>query len=337
MTHPLDGFKVRASIDFITIGRDLEIPLRDSATARKHLPQFDGTLCLPKRSAGDHNHAWMTVHDPTKRDLQTLIDGFYEAMVEGLEVSVDFTRPGGASPAENESLYRWLRHSLCPQTHMEMTQLRRRQYSPKAKKYMRLKGLDWLDNLHACVWEEKRSWMQTRLYIKPPDDDGRVLRPYPIVRIEATLKNAGGTQNVGVHRVGLLPEFIAEIRRCLLPMLSVGNGFQRGTFDIRPDRLKDATRRRAAQRKLERRNLTLAQRWATHGAAAVVKDGLKVSADRKANALIGASLSKLMERIGPLSPPGKVADYVTWADQRRREYPPLFSAGRPRSYRGKPF
>jgi len=79
MTHPLDAFRAPASIDYITVGRHLDIPLRASSSAVNSLPKFNGSVELPDRTVHSPNQSWMTIHDPSKKDLQTLIDDFHTA------------------------------------------------------------------------------------------------------------------------------------------------------------------------------------------------------------------------------------------------------------------
>lgn len=315
MTHALDEFKARANIDFITIGRHIDIPLRDTPGNRRTLPKFDGLVKLPKRNDRTSNTSWMTVQNPTKRDLQILIDTFHDAMLEALEVSVDFTFNYAVSRARNVDLYLWLRRTLAPQKHRDMKALFRRQYDPATRKYTRRKSLTPDGDCGTFIWEDRKAWMQTRLYIKEADGNPPVRLDKPVVRIEATLKSAGGTQNAGVHRVGLILDFIPEIRRFFMPMLLVGQGFQRGKQDIRIARILDVRRKAVVEIKFAQIAAKQERRWQLYGAADGLAKNLAITADRASNAIIGKALKGLSDRLRSLKQPGKVADYEHWKNE----------------------
>lgn len=94
----LDGFKVRASIDFIQFAS-----LLHPAHLKEHLT---GRVETPGKP-GDDSHYVVTLHDPTPDDIRFLRDKFVDPPLRGLELSIDFFAPG---PAPNEQ---WAQLESC--------------------------------------------------------------------------------------------------------------------------------------------------------------------------------------------------------------------------------
>lgn len=244
---------------------------------------------------------WFAVHDPSPRDLQYLVERFWNSRVMYMEFAVDAHLPPGSN--DRHLLYELkgqLRHCLYPQAHARLTRAKRRHFDetvnlPKGR--FRDDGLDTPLPVGSIIWEHSGANDQLGLYIKTKDnikskDDYDVV-PEPWVRMEARLED-NGPKMAGLGRVGMLPHFAANLRTYLNPMFSVASGFKNADELVkRRGMSRDPWTKWGAQ-------------W-TDGGKAVLKY------DTDAQKQIGGALNELRRSLMRLKPPSAVAHrYDDW-------------------------
>lgn len=260
---------------------------------------FEGLVKLPGRGVRTE----MTLHDPTAKDLQLLIDTMPTAQLHVLEVAVDFCPSPSASTSLDE-IYDWLKHTVCPQAHRYMIGARRKQYRESTRKVEPLRGLPSLPERTSAYWTSREGWEQVRLYIKTIDQNKPAGQP--LVRLEVTL-NGGGTQRANVQLVGHLPTFVKQLQTYLSPLFSIGKGLKPST-KARLDRMKSARLRQTGLAKQSAAESALRKKWRSHGGAYALANDIKVLPDVVANRRVGTALKRLREQLLKLREPNKVAD-----------------------------
>jgi hypothetical protein len=318
--------KPKGKIDFITLR--LPASIRSEADAARFTEKIQGRINAPHRWRDERDNRF-TIHDPTRTDLQFIINEYHEAKILALEIALDFTLKDGSNhPVRLAKLHAWLKTHLFPQRHDRMKQKGRRKYYDKVDGKIRSDALKTRSSDTTVYWANTSGYEQVRLYIKTLDD-GEPIDQH-CVRIEATL-DLGGCQRAGVHRVGLLPRFVDNMRRYLSPFFNVAAGIKpkiKRTRTRNPARAKDALKAADKERARVDRN------WRNYGAAWAAKHGYSIVPDTETNGLIGLALKELREVLMGLTLPPKVADWPAWEEEQFLMYQ-ILGAPVPKPYRSK--
>jgi hypothetical protein len=304
--------KPKAKIDFITLR--LPASIRNEADALRFSGHISGRITAPKAWWGRKDDC-LTIHDPTRADLQFLIDEHHDTEILALEVAVDFFLKDGCNdPARLRALHAWLKTRLFPQRHDRMKGNDRRKYYDEADGTIKDDTLKTRSGDTTLYWPNTSGYEQVRLYIKTTDDKRPIDRH--CVRIEATL-HRGGCQYADVHRVGLLPHFADNLRRYLSPFFNIAAGIKP---KIKRTRTKDPAKAREAARIVDKERARAGRNWTTYGAAWAAKYGYRIIQDTKTNRLVGVALKGLRDSLTGLSVPAKVADWPAWVEAQTAIY-----------------
>lgn len=257
----------------------------------------DGHLVVPtdRIKWGVRERPYLTVHDPSLRDLQYLVERFWDNQTIKIEFAVDARLPPGSNDLHLlEQLKGQLRHCLYPQAHDRIPKAKRKYFNLGIKKY-RDDGLGTTLPDGQIIWEQTSVDDKLALYIKTKDNFDVIGQPW--VRMEARLEGSALTK-AGLGRVGMLPHFAANLRTYLSPMFSVACGFKNvDELGKHPGVSSDP--------------------WSVWGAQWTGKGKIKAKLKNDADAIkhIGAALGELRSSLMHLKPPTVVAHrYDEWID-----------------------
>lgn len=296
--------KPKAKIDLIT----LRLPTHIRSDKDRIL---DGQVTWPKKSGAD----FFTIHDPSRSDMQFLIDEFYDVEILALEIAVDFTlKDGSNDPRRLAELHSWLKMCLFPQRHERMRRTGRRKYFDGADGTIKTDTLKTRSSHKTVYWANTSSYEQVKLYIKTKDQKKWI--SHHSVRLETTLSR-GGCQLIGVHRVGLLPFFANDLRSYLSGFFNVSAGVKP---KIKRTRTRNTTMLLEAAKLADRERARVKRNWSKYGAAWAAKHGYSTIPDTKANRLIGVALKGLRDNLIALTVPRKVADWAAWIEAQKLIY-----------------
>lgn len=258
----------------------------------------DGTLTVPtdRNKWGERKRPYLTVHDPSPRDLQYLVERFWDQQIIKIEFAVDAHLPSGSNDLYLlKQLKGQLRHCLFPQAHSRLPKAKRKYFAiGVGKKTVRHDAVGTPLPDTQIIWEQTSVDDKLALYIKEFDQKKSVGQPW--VRMEARLEGSG-LPIAGLGRVGMLSNFAPRLRTYLGPMFTVAGGFK--SCDQR-------TTRRAAS----------TDAWPASGAQWAAKRAVKLEADVDAKKHIGAALNDLRRSLMRLTPPSAVAHrYDEWIDE----------------------
>ena len=282
---PLSTASVRAHIDLITFAK----PGEEFAT--KELKQTllelrsSGRLEVPRRQS----EFWLTLHDPTARQLEKLVNAYYFGEIQDLEIAVDFFLPPALdSIAARAAVHRYLRHGLAP-TEFRLLDNARRRYSIR-KGHIALDKFAPRGPAFSTYWWNRKHYATLKLYDKVLDR-GKPAQPKR-VRVELAL-NRGGCQDLNVFRLAQLPDFLYDLRRIVAAAFTVANGAKfnpRVTKSKRPSKL--ATLARVNMAELSR----VSDGFSRWGSMWCVKHGIKPAPDARMTRVVGSALQQLSRR-----------------------------------------
>lgn len=289
-------FRVVAKIDFITIDAHALIPvLRSMGDDRI---KFVGRIELPKRT----DAVWMTIHDPSRADLQFLVETVPESEILGLEVTLDFLLTDGTSRgARLCELHRHLTVNLYPNRHQRFNKATRKLYVGDDRK-IRLDKMKTGNGHTTRYWREPRGFEAIRLYIKTHDNKQPVLQQS--VRLELTMTR-GGCQMANTHRMCLLPNYLHNIRRNTSKAFQIAAGIKP---NIKRTRATKAARLAKAEKEAAKERRKVERAYAKYGACWVGEHGYRVVPDTTASAMIGNALKQLREQFLALKLPEESAE-----------------------------
>lgn len=272
----ITGFKLpKAKIDCITF----DFLLKDEVPAliSKFQSQLTkGWLKHPRNlhkvvSAG---RMWITIHDPSIRDLQRLIDYFPMARITYIEFAVDFHLPDDCWEIDRVwTLARQFRHCLYPQMDSRFSKARRKYFNVPEDRYKN-DGLGTPYKESQILYEDFGSGEKLAMYVKEKDNGHVVNKPW--VRIEAKFKGTGLTR-LGLEDVPDLVTFADVSRMSLSQAFWVAKGFEEKTlprghgFPLNP--------------------------WPEYGAQYAVRNTCTLIPDRAVNVAIGKALCRLRESL----------------------------------------
>ena len=256
----------------------------------------DGLLVRPQgRRWGHPGAAWLSINDPSPRDLQFLTERFHDSRVFHLEVAVDAKlQPGANDLSPLHELKSQLRHSMYPQQHSRLPNARRKHYDIAAKRY-RDDGLGTPCPNGQIIWEASGVDDKMALYIKEKDRERYVGQPW--LRMEARLIG-GGCAAAGIHLLGMFPNFVPNLRTHVADMFFVADGFKNEAAI-------------AVGRGVPKNP------WFRWGSQWKPKVGVAIlHPDRIANAMIGSALNNLRTKLKVIKPPTAVSHrYKDWIDE----------------------
>jgi len=296
-----DEFKLKAKIDFITIG--LPTSLKTPLDGYHFLSAIRGRVHTAKRWR-DSRDNWITIHDPHRDDLQYLLDNYPETEILALEIAVDFfLRDRTNNPERLRSAHNYFTVNLFPQGHKRFASgAKRKIYTDDGK--IRLDTMKTGSGGKSVYWGNRDGFEQVRLYVKTRDNKKPI--DHHSTRLEITL-NRGGCQKASVDRVCLLPGFSKRVRRYLSPFLKVAEGIKPDKIRTRaknPDRVAKVVRVNDRERKKADRN------FIKYGAESAARNHKRIFINRQASEAIGASLKGLREQLADLKLPEKSADLL---------------------------
>lgn len=300
---PVDRVRFAAKIDYVTvaIGRKPPMP-----------PQFDGTGKLQRPKPG--SDVWMlTLHDPTRADIERIVAVYENPMVMELEIAVDLV-PGGELTAVNRQAllyetFKAVAGRFRPEDEALWAYGSRGAVSSKGG-YVEPLERRQADATEQVIYGNKGGFMQAKLYLKKRDQNTNLPLESHVVRMELRLRRgACMDEQMGLNRA-----------QDLL-------GYQyRATFTkhfriIREPALRNT--RRLTPDEVERRQKRMLRAWATAGVAkfpigddlpdeTLIPDRRKIKQRRRAqlpvghykllrdqiaNAKIGSALMNLQRRM----------------------------------------
>lgn len=271
-----DDFEVGAKIDFVTV----------ATPGRCCLPPLDGTC---KWSRKEH-YRRLSVHDPSPRDVHTLIDALGNPAILELEVAVDF-RPRAVRNAEEhvsmlKRLYRELLAGLQPYGAPLLSREVMGVFNPVKR------GLEPCDmrlpkTTHQAVWGHRTHPAQVKLYVKGIDQ-GRCLEwREQVVRVEVRLSGAGLAAHGLIELSNL---FGFKFRRRLMP-------YFRTVYGCRRRQQRDANAPAVMKVVRARQEQIDAETWDELGARGFRHDeGVVMKRQTAVNNRIGQALGRLALR-----------------------------------------
>lgn len=308
MTDPFPGYTLRAKIDYITIA-DAYLPTRKDGLGAVQ-DDFDGRVELAARDRAINR---LSVHDPSVRDLQFLVDHVPETEVWEMEVAVDFLPVDPEPDLEAlEAFQRQLFRGVAPHHHADMSWVIRREADPLGGRVARLTTLEAKYPTGTKYWYDRAGRAEVKLYVKTLDNGRPVPRPF--VRLEVKLMR-GALQLALANYVGLLPRFMADLRRYVTPYFWIASGVSLANLP-RLDRWVPGPRRDAAMKEAARSQARLDSDWDRFGAPMAYRNRMRgrlvLRPDAQANRRIGKALSNLQAAMKALQPPKSVTDYDEW-------------------------
>jgi hypothetical protein len=237
---------------------------------------------------------WLAVHDPSSRDLQYLVERFWDMKILYIEFAVDAHLPPGSNDLYLlEYLKAQLRHCLYPQDYAHLSKAKRKYFNLGLKRY-RTDGLGTPLPEAQIIWEQPDVYDQLGLYIKTKDQKKPVGQPW--VRMEARLE-FNGLHKAGLGRVGMLPHFAENLRTYLAPMFLVACGFKNAD---------DLVKLRGVS----------SDPWKKWGAQWNANGVPRLEPDTDAKMRIGDALNELRRSLKRLTPPLAVAHrYGDWVEE----------------------
>lgn len=310
--HPLEDFATpKAKIDFITIPL---YALKTEEDVKRFQREISGRIAHPSVLRDDMSD-FLTIHDPTVKDLQYLLDEFHDVELRALEIAVDFMLKDGSNSIDRlNKLHEHFKKCMFPQRHDKMKNLKKRKFYDRVTEKVIPDSLSGASSHTTNYWSNSFGTEQVRMYVKTLDN-GKPVKQYS-VRIEVTLYR-GGCQNIYIHRVGLLPSFIPSIRQYLSPYFTVAKGIKP---KIKRSRSTDPQRVMKATRKADKESARVGRNWERYGALWAAKYDYKVVPDTAVTRPIGVALKMLRETLKPLHLPAKVADPVRWVEKQQSIY-----------------
>jgi hypothetical protein len=314
-------FNAVAHIDYITLAR----PPGFNSWHKKALREAHEQGRVEFPSTGQNSR--VTIHDPSKKDLQRLLDAYWAVEIAELEISIDF-KP--RTSERNQPKLTWLHHVLTtclyPEAPGDATpsmqgKWKRKYYDLQTRQY-KPDNLATKAGNRTVKWEKRRGGEQIRLYIKGVKEGWPVENQF--VRLEATL-NRKGCQTALVHRLALLLAFMAQSRQYLSPLFQVADGIKPTIKRVRSNN-PSAVEAAALEAKVTRVKDDKA--WERYGAAWAVKHKRKLSPHTQANRVIGEALKGLREQLMTLELPAKVAENPSLLADFRSIYQPLIRDSR---------
>lgn len=293
----LDDFSLKAKIDFITLKSPHILKTATDPEAHAEVNRsFDGMI-----KEGDD---WFTIHDPSRADLQYLLDYYPEIEIQTLEVAVDlYLKDGSNDIAKLQAAHKYLTINLFPQRHSRMKGSgRRKYYLDGAIKFDSLKTKSGSKTIY---WKNSQEYEQVRLYIKTYDNEHPIERHS--TRLEATLFR-GGCQKASVSHICLLPTFVKHMRRYLSPFFHVAAGIK---LKIKRSRTGNPLKKSKAIHEVEKERLLVERSYKRFGASWAAWHGYNVISDKAASKMIGNALKTLREHLLGLKLPDKSAELAT--------------------------
>lgn len=287
---------LKAKIDCLTFGCKLGDLTRASVAAIKAGIK-SGTLQVPtdRKTWGGRGGPWLAVHDPSFRDLQFIVERFWDSRLMYIEFAVDARLPRGSNDMDLlEVLKAQLRHSLFPQRHGRLSRASRKFYHVSQRRY-KGDGLGTPLPDGQIIWEQLAFSDKLDLYIKEKDNGINVSQPW--VRMEARLETSACSE-AGLRKIGMLPNFAGDLRTYLAPMFFIASGFQN----------------EAALAKIRR--VPAKGPWSAWGAQWTADGKARLNPDAEANCRVGEALNELRFSLMRLKPPSAVAHrYLDWIDE----------------------
>jgi hypothetical protein len=232
-----------------------------------------------------------TLHDPTVEELTTLSTTFPDLEINELEIAIDFyTKADSRDNATQWAFYRWLKQRMYPQQQRLMKQSclrfnwcnqRRRRVRDRT---LRMNG----DGTYYFFSNNKH--MHVKLYVKEKDQR-RKLKNVP-VRVEIHLYR-GGCQDMNIHRLALLPDFIDRIRADLSPFFTIAKG-------IKPIRSRCRSKKEseviAHKDQVEQEMKRVERGWSLYGAAFADLNDLSIVSNTEWKLDVGEALQVLRNK-----------------------------------------
>jgi hypothetical protein len=252
-------------------------------------------LEIPKdrRTWGGRGGPWLAVHDPSFRDLQFIVEKFWDSRLMYIEFAVDAKLPPGSNDLYLlEVLKAQLRHSLFPQRHARLPRARRKYFQISTRRY-KADGLGTsMKQDGQIIWEQLAFSDKLGLYVKEGDNGNSVSQPW--VRMETRLETSACSA-AGLHRVGMFPHFAGDIRTYLAPIFFIADGFKNdGAFRKMP-------------------GIPANGPWSAWGAQWTADGIARLNQDAEANRCVGEALNELRFSLMRLKPPSAVSHcYADW-------------------------
>lgn len=300
---PCDRLKFAAKIDFVTvvIGRNPPMP-----------PTFDGTpeLIRPKKGAV----LWeLTVHDPSRNDLERIVNVYDNPMVMGIEIAVDLAPKDSTGAASRQALlietFKAVAGRFRPEDQALWGYGSRGGVSAKNGLVQPLERRQ-AQTSEQIIYGNKRGFMQAKLYLKTRDQNADLPLEEHVVRMELSMRRgACMDERLGLDRAQDLLDYAYRAT------------FTKHFRIIKAPALRNT--RRLTPEEIARREKRMLRAWATAGVAKFpVGDDLpedtchndermiakrqwaqlphgyyKLLRDQVANAKIGSALMNLQRRM----------------------------------------
>lgn len=306
-----DFCRPKAKIDFITISIPKELSEGSPDDVARFEKVISGRIECPKRWRDNQRDGWLTIHDPSTKDLAYLAERYPETTIRTIEVALDFRlRDGSNDPERLHSLYSYLKTNLYPQKHQKMREQKaRRKYYDYATRTIEKDTLNSKSEGGSIYWTTQQGYEQTRLYVKH-QDNGRPVEHHS-VRLEVTLLG-GGVQDAEAFKCGLLPHFSQRFRKYMSPFFSVAKA-------VKPPVIRTRSKKPEAINATVKANAKTAakaaSRFARYGAAWAVKHGYSVTPDTDMTGLIGEALKGLRASLQRGFAPNFAGEYAFWVEK----------------------
>lgn len=302
----LSDWRLSALVDFIQV----KIPRRYSRLVEKHLSMWMSSRELKRSRRTGETDDWITVHDADIASMALLVNGIPDAVVNRLEVSVDFRPAHGkrASKSELLPLYRWLRDTVIASGHPRLAANRvyRKIYMPTREEYRHRRGAQRfpVGTMGTVRWEDADDLWLMRLYIKEFDQDLPVDRPS--VRLEVSL-NERACADLGLKTVRDWVTFSPKLRKNLSPFFRVADGVLPKLKRVSPT--AGAAHKRRLHQMNRREQERVVEQFSKKGAPWALMKRYKIRRNLEFSNRVGSALADLQKRIsrpkGALFFPGK--------------------------------
>jgi hypothetical protein len=274
--------RASAAIEFISFRIPYDLTIAAALDTAMSTAFAEGRLKRPQK----HEHDWLTLHDPTRSDMQALVSAHPNGEMLGIEIRVDFSPVlPSVPPTWYTDVRTYLRHAICPNGHPLFQKAVRWRYDPVTKKTKKdLLGGRVRDG--TLYIQNTAQYAFLRIYPKGPLVDGS---PDDLVRVEIKL-DRGGCQLHALLALASLPSFFKRLRRGIGAAFFVARGAK---FNPRSTKSKRPALRAAvdAANRTQRRNIeTGFTKW---GAMWCAKKRIPLAPDPTATRLIGSALQRL--------------------------------------------